>query len=226
MKNIEDCNIMESTKYCHGCDNHIPLSDFHICKRELDGLQSQCKLCRSKAAHIRYENDKERILSVGKAYREANPEKERARHKKYKKENHDKIIAYEKANPEMVRAWKQKYIDNNRDKHMKAVRKYQKANPEKIHDVAKRRRKYMAGAIVEKFPSREIFDRDKWICQICLKPVDKELKYPDPMSKSLDHIIPIAAGGSHERKNVQLAHLVCNKRDNSRGTKRRWARHG
>lgn len=29
------------------------------------------------------------------------------------------------------------------------------------------------------------------ICGICGLPVDMSLKYPDPMSKSIDHIIPI-----------------------------------
>jgi len=35
----------------------------------------------------------------------------------------------------------------------------------------------------------------------------EELAISDPLSPSLDHIIPISKGGSHERKNTQLAHL-------------------
>jgi len=31
-----------------------------------------------------------------------------------------------------------------------------------------------------------------------------------PMSLSIDHIIPLANGGTHEPKNVQIAHFICN----------------
>ena len=33
------------------------------------------------------------------------------------------------------------------------------------------------------------------ICAICGKPVDKSIKYPDPMSPTVDHIIPLAKNG-------------------------------
>jgi HNH endonuclease len=33
---------------------------------------------------------------------------------------------------------------------------------------------------------------------------------PDPLSKSLDHLIPLSRGGTHEPANVSLAHLRCN----------------
>ena len=33
---------------------------------------------------------------------------------------------------------------------------------------------------------------------------------PHPSSASLDHVIPAAQGGSHDRDNLQLAHRSCN----------------
>ena len=42
--------------------------------------------------------------------------------------------------------------------------------------------------------------------------VDKDLMWPDPMSASLDHIVPLSRGGTHTLDNVQLAHLACNER--------------
>lgn len=48
-------------------------------------------------------------------------------------------------------------------------------------------------------------------CGICGKPVDMSLRYPDPMSKTVDHIIPINRGGHpSDIENLQLAHLTCN----------------
>lgn len=50
------------------------------------------------------------------------------------------------------------------------------------------------------------------ICGICGKPVDMSLKYPHPMSKTIDHIIPIAKGGHpSDLDNLQLAHWTCNR---------------
>ena len=49
------------------------------------------------------------------------------------------------------------------------------------------------------------------ICGICGLPVDKSVKYPDPMSPTVDHIIPCAKGGSDDLDNLQLAHRKCNR---------------
>ena len=50
------------------------------------------------------------------------------------------------------------------------------------------------------------------VCGICGKPVDMSLKHPHPMSKTIDHIIPIAKGGHpSDLDNLQLAHWICNR---------------
>lgn len=66
-----------------------------------------------------------------------------------------------------------------------------------------------------RFQHREVFERDGWVCGLCQQPVDESLSYPDPMSVSLDHVIPLAHGGDHTKANTQCAHLDCNvtKRD-------------
>jgi 5-methylcytosine-specific restriction endonuclease McrA len=47
-------------------------------------------------------------------------------------------------------------------------------------------------------------------CGICGEPVDMALKFPDPRSKSIDHVIPYAHGGTHDMGNLRVAHLRCN----------------
>lgn len=50
------------------------------------------------------------------------------------------------------------------------------------------------------------------ICGICGQPVDKTLKYPDPMSPTVDHIIPVSKRGDPVAlENLQLAHRYCNR---------------
>lgn len=66
---------------------------------------------------------------------------------------------------------------------------------------------------------RKVFDRNKQViyktqtvCGICGKPVDMELPYPHPLSKCIDHIIPVSKGGHpSDIDNLQLAHWTCNR---------------
>lgn len=66
---------------------------------------------------------------------------------------------------------------------------------------------------------RRAFDKNKkriyatqTVCAICGRPVDFNLKFPHPMSPTIDHIIPIAKSGHpSDIDNLQLAHLSCNR---------------
>lgn len=80
-----------------------------------------------------------------------------------------------------------------------------------------KRRMLKAKATLETFDPREVFERDRWVCQICKRKVDPSIKWPDPMSPSLDHIVPLSAGGPHSRANCRLAHLSCNSARGNRG---------
>ena len=56
----------------------------------------------------------------------------------------------------------------------------------------------------------DVFERDAWICGLCGDPVPEGVAWPDPLSASLDHVVPLSRGGHHVLENVQLAHLSCN----------------
>lgn len=59
--------------------------------------------------------------------------------------------------------------------------------------------------------NRRIIYATQDICGICGQPVNKDLRAPDPMSKTVDHIIPVAKGGHPSSlDNLQLAHRWCN----------------
>ncbi len=50
------------------------------------------------------------------------------------------------------------------------------------------------------------------VCGICGRPVDFSIKYPDPLSPCIDHIIPVNKGGHpSDIDNLQLAHFTCNR---------------
>lgn len=72
------------------------------------------------------------------------------------------------------------------------------------------RRARLRGNDWERFSPVEVYERDGWICGICNKPVDRSTYFPDPMSVSLDHVIPVSLGGPHTRANTRCAHFGCN----------------
>ena len=71
-----------------------------------------------------------------------------------------------------------------------------------------KRRIRLENGYVEIVSRTKVFERDGWKCHICGKKVNKRLKHPHPMSASLDHIVPLAKGGKHERRNTALAHMI------------------
>lgn len=58
---------------------------------------------------------------------------------------------------------------------------------------------------------RRVIARDKPPCAICLLPIDYSLRHPDPMSYTVDHVIPLAKGGTDTLDNKQSAHRTCNR---------------
>ena len=74
---------------------------------------------------------------------------------------------------------------------------------------------------------RATFDKNKkkiyatqTVCAICGQPVDFKLKFPHPMSATVDHIIPVSKGGHpSDIDNLQLAHLKCNRAKSDKALK-------
>lgn len=56
----------------------------------------------------------------------------------------------------------------------------------------------------------DIIERDGMNCASCQAAVDLALAWPHPMSKSVDHRLPLSRGGEHSLENTQLMHLRCN----------------
>ena len=53
-------------------------------------------------------------------------------------------------------------------------------------------------------------------CHICGRPIDYDLRWPDPMCFVADHVEALARGGADRITNKRAAHKVCNER---KGTK-------
>lgn len=58
---------------------------------------------------------------------------------------------------------------------------------------------------------RERVRREESICWLCGGPIDPELRAPHPYSFTVDHVQPVALGGSElDRGNCRAAHRIHN----------------
>jgi 5-methylcytosine-specific restriction endonuclease McrA len=88
----------------------------------------------------------------------------------------------------------------------------------KCHSKAKgaRRRATIRGAEREPVSRAQVFARDGWNCHLCGDPIDREAVAPEPLAPTLDHVVPLARGGSHTMRNLRPAHFICNARKSDR----------
>lgn len=77
------------------------------------------------------------------------------------------------------------------------------------------------GFHISKAARGAIYERDGWVCQLCLDPVDSALPPNDMWSASLDHIVCQSWAGQpdHSPSNLRLAHRWCN---SVRGNEVKW----
>jgi hypothetical protein len=77
-----------------------------------------------------------------------------------------------------------------------------------------RRRTALSG---DTYTVAELIRRDGLKCHICAKPMDPKLNGRHPRGITIDHLVPLSAGGADCKTNVALAHLECNVRRGADG---------
>lgn len=80
-----------------------------------------------------------------------------------------------------------------------------------------RRRARKRDAYVADVYRLDVYNRDGWRCHICRRRVRRDKVAPHPLAPTIDHIVPLAAGGTHEPANCATAHFVCNATKGDRG---------
>lgn len=55
-----------------------------------------------------------------------------------------------------------------------------------------------------------VMKRDGWVCQLCGDATDRSVMWPHPLYPTIDHIVPVSKGGTHDMSNLQCAHARCN----------------
>ena len=76
-----------------------------------------------------------------------------------------------------------------------------------------RRRARMKGLLAQRIDPIAVFGRDRWRCKLCgIRTPKAKRGTIDADAPELDHVIPLALGGTHTWGNVQCACRACNGR--------------
>lgn len=124
--------------------------------------------------------------------------------------------AYREANLARERATQSEWYAANAERKRSYTSDWKASNRRRATDTENRRRARRAAVVTEPVDFQKVWDRDQGICHLCGDPVDASLRHPHPLSKSLDHVVPLARGGHHAMSNAALAHLICNIRKGDR----------
>jgi 5-methylcytosine-specific restriction endonuclease McrA len=179
-----------------------------------------------KRARSYYHSNPDKV----KAYRAKNREKRIEQCKKWRAENRsavqeygakyysenskkirDSSRRYYAANSETRRKKSQEWRAKNPEKFVLQGKRYRENNKEKVLAKNAKRRALLKGAKVEDVERETIYVRDRGLCGICGKKVERN-------EAPLDHIVPLSRGGSHTAGNLQIAHYSCNSRKGARLT--------
>lgn len=184
-------------KPCPRCGEIKPFADFSIDRKRKDGLNCYCRSCR---AH----SDRE--------YAESHPESSRRRSRRYAERHPERAKAamdrWRARNPEWSAENNRKWREANPD----GWRRWYAANQDKVRAGYDKRRALKLAASVGEVDLDALWVANDGCCQLCGDQIDRTIKAPLAMSASVDHIVPLSRGGSHEQSNLQWTHLVCNKR--------------
>lgn len=172
------------SKVCEGCETLKPRSEFRA-KRSgaRDGMAPRCKECESTWQREHYGLTRERRSAQAKAWYEANRDRR----------------------AQVRRAW----YEANKEKAYADHRRRVAADPEAYTEYQRVRRARVREASIGAVDLDSLWTG---FCGICGDGIDRDLLHPDPLSKSIDHIVPISRGGAHAQWNLQWTHLACNVR--------------
>ena len=177
-------------KTCSKCGESKPLEDYHVRKDSKDGRVGQCRSCVKVKSDTWYQANKDRHLTNSK--------------QNYKENKKRKAVTgaiWQKANKESRAASSAAY----RIRHPDRAHAWARENPEKHNE---KRRKYRARKVnngVKLVIDTEIATIAAMSCTACGIAGPSEV----------DHIIPLARGGSHTIGNLMPLCKSCNssKRD-------------
>lgn len=80
-----------------------------------------------------------------------------------------------------------------------------------------RRRARKRNAFVANVYRKRVYELDGYKCHLCGRRCDPAKAVPHPQAPTIDHVVPLASGGTHEPANCRTACFMCNAVKGDRG---------
>lgn len=185
------------TKFCNGCQQHLPLTQFNKRSSTPSGLASKCKSCCADYCRQWYKN---------------NADKQKEQSSKWYSEHREYATEWVKErraeNPEKFRQRDKERYSVNPDIKLRRNNEWAKANPGKVkargHRARARKREapgQFTAADIDQIRAGQTDKHGALRCWICGKPMT---------SYHIDHFIPLIKGGTNDAGNLRLACPKCN----------------
>lgn len=137
----------------------------------------------------------------------------------FKAKNRERMRKYHATHKDADR----EYYTANKERILESPREYRQANKEHLN--AKHREYYQNNKEHISAQARKYrWEAGDKTCILCGEPIDPTLKAPHNMSRTIEHLTPIARGGRHDIDNIDFAHYGCNaqKQDRTLEEYREW----
>lgn len=199
-------------------------------KRRKEEPCLDCRAAQKIASHNYYLRNRESILLRNKKWALENPEKVSTQKATYELENYERLQFTKKiwrennkeriSNAHRARVLRdpEKHKENQRESRLRnpnTLPTWRKNNPEKLRAYRRRRRARKMGAESELYNSNQILAIYGSNCHSCSEPIDLEASRRQGVldweyGLHLDHLVPLALGGSDLIENIRPSHAICN----------------
>ena len=199
--------IDTSHKVCTLCAETKSVEEFAVAKDKRSGRSSRCKVCVKQYTARWYAENAQREHEKRREYMA----RRRAAEPAFAEAERERLRQTRAADPERWRAKTRVHFWANKDRYYANRIEWAKANPERVRDISRRsfskRRARVKGGHVDAQDWRNIVSAFNSRCAYCLVLVE---------APQIEHMIPLAGGGTHTPDNVVPACAACNGR---KGTK-------
>jgi len=193
-------------KRCTKCHIDKVVLEFGKNKTRPDGLQSQCKQCRSKY----YIENREKILEGMSRNYYKNRAKKLEYARQYVQQNRAKVTQYKReyylANVEKYHIAHVEYYKTHRQEIINRVLRWRKENPDKLRANARTSVHRRRARLSQSGGSHSMEEFE----ELCAKHGNRCLCCDESKPLTIDHIVPISRGGTNDIDNIQPLCLSCN----------------
>lgn len=219
-----------SLKKCSFCGQEKDRAEYFRCAACKDGLRGECKACVaskqrdynklnagriSAQKKMRYWEDPESHREKAREYASQNAEAARARAKAWYWANHELASVLAKArrtrDAQKINARRAEYRERNAEQLKLRYREFYRENKERLRPgrkAAKAMRRSASGSVT-KHDVRRLIRLQRERCAVCWVGLKKT-------GYHLDHIMPLARGGTNDTGNLQVLCPSCNLSKNAK----------